>query len=227
MTQEARQEEVRVPAARMVVVLGLTAMVAGLLVVLAEELTAPYIAANRAAALDQALDQVLPASATRLRRSLTDAGLAPAGAGGTPVHLGYDADGRLTGIALEGTGQGYAGPVRVLWSWDPDCRCTRGMRVLEMRETPGLGDRIITDPEFQANFDGLAVRPAPDGDGLAHPVVTVKHGAKDAPWEIDAVSGATVSSVAVGQAIHRSASAALPRLVPHLEELAELQEPAP
>ena len=227
MSGQPAHDTAGVPAGRMVAVLGLVAMAAGLLVVLAEELTAPFIAANRAAALTRALDDVLPDSVTRVRRVLTADGLGPADADGVPVFLGYDADGRLTGVALEGAAQGYAGPVRVLWSWDPACRCTAGMRVLEMRETPGLGDRIATDPAFQANFDGLAVRLAADGEGLAHPVRAVKHGTRDAPWEIDAVSGATVSSVAVARAIDASAGAVLPRLAPHLERVRQLGEPTP
>jgi len=50
-------------------------------------------------------------------------------------------------------------------------------------------------------------------------VKTVKHGSKTNPWEIDAISGATVTSKAVGKGINDSAQRLLPLMVPHLDQL--------
>jgi electron transport complex protein RnfG len=84
-----------------------------------------------------------------------------------------------------------------------------------------LGDKIITDADFVANFDALDARLSSDGQALANEIVTVKHGTKQNPWEIDAISGATISSKAVGKAINQSAKQLLPQLVPHLDKLVQ------
>jgi len=49
--------------------------------------------------------------------------------------------------------------------------------------------------------------------------VTVKHGSKTEPWQIDAISGATVSSKAVGKALNDSAQRLLPAIVRNLAVL--------
>ncbi|MEW8061985.1 MAG: FMN-binding protein, partial [Candidatus Thiodiazotropha sp.] len=91
-----------------------------------------------------------------------------------------------------------------------------------LAETPGLGDKIITDANFVANFEALDARLSGDGQALENEIVTVKHGSKQNPWEIDAISGATISSKAVGKALNQSAKRLLPDLVPQLDKL--LQE---
>jgi electron transport complex protein RnfG len=68
------------------------------------------------------------------------------------------------------------------------------MEVLESRETPGLGDKIIKDDTFLANFRDLAVDPE---------VVVVKAG-RSRDNEVDAISGATISSKAVVRIINES-----------------------
>ena len=53
---------------------------------------------------------------------------------------------------------GYAGPIRVLIGISMDGSVT-GIRVLEHRETPGLGDRIeITKSDWVLQFDGQSLR---------------------------------------------------------------------
>ena len=56
---------------------------------------------------------------------------------------------------------------------------------------------------------------------LVNPIVTVKHGAKQHPWEIDAISGATISAKAVGKALNQSAQSLLPKLLPLVQQLRE------
>ena len=88
-----------------------------------------------------------------------------------------------------------------------------------MRETPGIGDKILTDKDFLANFKALDVRLKADLSALANEVKVVKHGTKSQPWQIDAISGSTVTSRAVGRGINEAAEALLPRLVPKLSQL--------
>ena len=63
-------------------------------------------------------------------------------------------------------------------------------------------DRIIKDQEFVAAFEGLAVEP---------PIEAVKEGA-DAPNEVDAITGATISAVAVVDIVNAGNEAWLDRL---------------
>jgi electron transport complex protein RnfG len=88
-----------------------------------------------------------------------------------------------------------------------------------MRETPGIGDKILTDRDFLANFNALDAKLKADLSTLANEVKAVKHGSKTNPWQIDAIAGATITSRAVGKAINDSAQALLPRLVPSLDKL--------
>jgi electron transport complex protein RnfG len=80
-----------------------------------------------------------------------------------------------------------------------------GLQVLSSNETPGLGDKIEKDPDFRANFTALDA-------SLKQEIVTVKNGEKTEPWQIDGISGATVSSKAVGKALNESAQFWIPTL---------------
>jgi electron transport complex protein RnfG len=77
------------------------------------------------------------------------------------------------------------------------------MAVLESRETPGLGDKIYKDADFVASFDGLAVDPE---------IRAVKKGKKAASNEIDAITGATISSKAVVRIMNEANARWLERL---------------
>ncbi|MBT8399652.1 MAG: FMN-binding protein, partial [Rhodothermia bacterium] len=124
----------------------------------------------------------------------------------------YDSAGTLAGIAVEARGQGYQDVIRILYGYETGCECIVGMKVLESKETPGLGDKIEKDARFLANFDSLDVRiDGPDGE-LLHPIVLVKSGAKTDAWEVEAITGATVSSQAIADIIGSSAAAIAPVL---------------
>jgi len=196
----------------MVTTLGLTALIAGVLVVAASELTRPQIEANQREALEQAIFQVLPGARRRVSFEVTADTLQPLDAGtpGIVVHAGYDASGRLVGIAAEAAARGYQDVIRLLYAYSPECACITAIHVLRNNDTPGIGDRIASDPAFLANFRALAARLNATGDALAHPIITVKHGRKTDAWEIDAISGATISSRAVGKALNDSAQRVVP-----------------
>ncbi len=53
---------------------------------------------------------------------------------------------------------------------------------------------------------------ATDGLSLAHPIELVKPGKKTAPWQIDGISGATISSAAIAKMLHESSARWMPRL---------------
>jgi electron transport complex protein RnfG len=211
------------PAGAMLRTLSLVAALSGLLVVLAYQLTLPLIEENKRIAIERALFKVIPGAVARRDFILTGTALTPADtdqpAEGTRIYAGYDDQDRLAGIALEAAAQGYQDVIRILYSYDPACECIRGIEVLKMAETPGIGDKIAKDPAFLQNFEALDARLDATGDGLAHAIVSVKHGSKTDPWQIDAISGATISSKAVARMLNDTTERVLPPVTRQLNAL--------
>lgn len=216
------------PTVGMIRTLGLVSAVCGLIIVGAYQATYDAVAANKRIATERAVFKVIPAAKSiaeyqalpggGIQASVGGSGTAPA-PGAVRFFAAYDEHGQLAGIAAEGGAKGYTDTVRIMFGYSPACQCVIGIGVVSMRETPGIGDRIITDHDFLANFNALDVKLNADLSALANEVKTVKHGTKANPWQIDAIAGATITSRAVGKAINDSAQALLPRLVPNLDKL--------
>lgn len=207
----------------MIATLGLVATLCGILIVTAYLGTLEAVTANKRIALERAVFRVIPGAASMRSYYASSAGIVPAEGpapqGGVVFHAAYDGDGRLKGVAAEAGAMGYADVVRVLYAYDPVKQAIVGFGVVSQRETPGIGDKIITDTAFLKNFDDLDARLDAEMKALANAVMTVKHGSKSQPWEIDAIAGATVTCKAVGKGINDSAQRLLPMLVPHLGEI--------
>ncbi|HNA83858.1 MAG TPA: FMN-binding protein [Thiobacillaceae bacterium] len=222
-TPSVAPEAPATPSAAMIRTLGLVATICGVLIVSSYEGTLDAVNANKKIALERAVFQVIPGAAKVEEYYATPAGIQP-GTGPTPeggakFYAAYDKAGAIQGIAAEGASKGYADVVRVLFAYDPAKQTINGIGVISMRETPGIGDKIYTDKAFLKNFEALDVKLAADMKALANAIKVVKHGTKQNPWEIDAISGATVTSKAVGRGINESAQKLLPLLVPNLDKL--------
>ena len=205
-------------SASLITTLGGIAMMSGLLVVLAFQLTLPRIMENKRVALEKAVFAVLPGATAKTNLYLSADGmveLPEASAGDANVFAGYDDDGKLVGLAMEASARGYQDVVRILYGFDPARQCIIGITVLQSTETPGLGDKIEKDEDFLANFNCLEARLNPAGTALENEIVTVKHGKKTGAWQIDGISGATVTSTAVGNALRASTNEMLPLLGTH------------
>ncbi len=198
---------------RMILVMGLVGLLASFLLVATYVVTTPYIEANLAEYLEQAISEVLPNTVTKTTFILDSNGLQPEldpTDAGNRVYAGYDADGKFTGVAISAQGQGYQDIIRVLYGYSPDCSCIIGMKVLESRETPGLGDKIEKDPAFLSNFDALDVRWSATENSLVGSLELIKRGAKTAAWEIHGISGATISSKAITDLLNASNQLVIP-----------------
>ncbi|MCP3984452.1 MAG: FMN-binding protein [bacterium] len=191
-------------------------LVCGLLIVFVYEATRPTIERARAEALRRAVFEVLPGAASSQSFEPDENGrYIPAGANSSSeeiVHAGYDTDGRLVGLALDAAGMGYQDVIRLLYGYATEAEAIIGVQVLESRETPGLGDRVESDPGFQANFERLDVSLAADGQTILHPIEVVKPGEKQHPWQIDGLTGATITSNAIGSILRVSTLARLPAI---------------
>jgi Na+-translocating ferredoxin:NAD+ oxidoreductase subunit G len=215
------------PAVAMIRTLGLISAICGLIIVAAYQGTYNAVQENKRIAVERAVFKVVPAAKSIVEYfALSDGNIEKVGAGGTApagavkFYAGYDEADKLAGIAVEGAAKGYSDFVRILFAYDPVAGKVTGFSVVAARETPGIGDKITIDKDFLANFP-LDVKLAADGKALAHEIRAVKHGSKTNPWEIDAISGATITSRAVGKAINDAAQALLPRIAAHLDQLKE------
>lgn len=217
--QNSRQNT-RQNSGAMIRTLTLIATISGLLVVLVFELTRPVIAENQRIAVEKAIFQVIPAAVQWQEYRLSKEKLLSVdenkAATGISIYAGFDQKGQLAGIATEAAAQGYADTIRLLYGYNPECECITGIKILKSAETPGLGDKIFKDLDFIANFEALQARLNSDQSALQNAIVTVKHGKKTQAWQIDAISGATVSSRTIGKALNDSTQYLLPRVVKQL-----------
>ena len=190
---------------RLIATLTLAGALSGLAVVGAYRLTLPAITANQAAALERAVFEVLPGATKMEAVAWRDGALVPDAGDGAPVaYAGRAADGRLVGYAIPAAGAGFADTIKVLYGVDPARRRVVGMAVLESRETPGLGDKIYKDADFVAEFTDLAVDPE----------IELIKGHGEAPQQVDAITGATISSRAVVRILNTANGEWLERLTP-------------
>jgi len=100
--------------------------------------------------------------------------------------------GKVTGVAYEVFGTGYAGEMRLMLGIDAKGTLL-GVRVLAHKETPGLGDKIeVKKGDWILRFTGLSL-----GDPPAERWKVKKDGG-----EFDQFAGATITPRGVVKAIH-------------------------
>ncbi|MCC9609413.1 FMN-binding protein [Blastopirellula sp. JC732] len=186
-------------------------LICGLLIVSVFEITKPIIARNRIKLRESAILNVIDGATASVGYAYDESAKSfrPVEEG-ADLFAGFDDAGKLVGIAVETSAMGYQDNIRILYGYDPATETIVGMKVLESRETPGLGDRIEKDPNFIANFQSLDV--AVGGDGLAHPLEFVKAGGKTQDWQIDGITGATISSRATATMLRESTNVWMPRI---------------
>lgn len=192
------------------------------LIVLTYQGTFTRIESNKAEALQKAIFKVIPdIETTKVFRYSSEESFTKvekAETGFEHVFCGYDENMVLKGAAIMGSGQGYADIIKILYGYDFDAQKIVGFYVLESKETPGLGDKIEKDVNFLDNFTSMDVELTDDNSALKNNVKTVKSGTKENSWEIDAITGATISSRAIGEILDKSTARWLPILQENKEE---------
>lgn len=178
-------------SARLVGTLAVAGALAGLVIVLVFQWANPRIEAWRAAVLAEAVTEVLSGAERYETIFLEGAGYTPAPASDTSgldrVYVGYDGDGRRVGVAVVGAEPGFQDVIRLIFGYDPATGEVIGMKVLESKETPGLGDKIEKDSTFLREFARVAT-----------PLVGAKASrATGADDEVTMITGATISSQAI------------------------------
>ena len=193
-TPEQEPVEAKVSTFRLVATLAVAGILAGILIAMVNQHTHPIIEAYRAEQLRKAVYEVLPGIARYSTYFLIDGALTatlPQGAKESDykrAYFGYDEAGQLKGVALSRGESGFQDIVLVIFGFDPSAGTVSGMKVLESKETPGLGDKIFKDQAFVDQFFA----------GPRVPLVGVKAGSgRGEPNEIDTITGATISSKVV------------------------------
>jgi len=197
-------------ALRMIATLGAAGALAGLLIVTVFTITLRPIEAHKAEVLRQAIGKVLNDPARYETLYATPRGVfesAPA-EGAETIYVGLNADGLTTGVAIKAAAAGFQDVITLLYGFDPTTGQLLGMKVLDSRETPGLGDKIEKDARFVAQFKH------------AVPPLVATQRPTGALGEIDAISGATISSRAVVRIINRSLTELRAPLEAHFRDTA-------
>lgn len=206
-----------VAASRMIGVLLTVGLACSVAIVSVYVVTQPLIQRNLTTAVQQAVLEVLPEATSSQAYRLTDTGEfqpVPMHSEGLEiVYAGYNEQQQLVGIAMIGQASGYQDIVQLVFGYSFDSQAILGFRVLASRETPGLGDRVEVDENFQRNFEHLDARLTAAGDRLQNQIEFVKPGHKTQPWQIDGISGATVTSQAVASIVSDGAAFWVPRVV--------------
>jgi len=203
---------------RLISTLALAGAIAGLAIVLVNQWAEPRIQAHRAAALQAAIQEVLGGPDSYQTLWVGDSAVSaepPVGADTAAldrVYLGHDRDGRPVGFAVEGELPGYQDIIGLIFGYDATSGEVIGMKILESKETPGLGDKIEKDSAFVASFESVSV-----------PIEGVKaRSGTGSPGEVDMITGATISSRTVIAIINER----LDQLRPLLDAYRE-PDPAP
>lgn len=158
-------------------VLTIIGVISGGALAMVADWAAPKIEANRKAETEAAIFLVQPEG--KSYEVIEDAGF--------ELYKVLDNTKDHTGYAMIYEGNGFQGKVRIMIGVSPDLTTVTAMEVLEQTETPGLGTKILEDP-FKGAFNGLHAEPQID---------MVKGVPPSNPNEVQAITGATISSKAV------------------------------
>ncbi len=114
---------------------------------------------------------------------------------GKKVYKALTEGGRHVGWVVPGSGQGFADEIQLLIGLDANARTIKGIYVLAQKETPGLGSNIDQGvSDWPQQFENI-----PAGKDL-----TVTKSKPTAPNEIEAVTGATISSRSVCEIVNKT-----------------------
>jgi len=177
--------------AKMMIVLTVITALSGAVLSSWDSITKPKIEYHQLQALKAAISDVLPSYNYYEEKTVNE----------KTVYIGkMDDNIRPIGIAFEVDGSGFQGNISIMVGVNPSFTSITGIKVLGQIETPGLGTKIVVDPSNKANpfwfpeqFGGVVLFPQID---------VVKNSIPQNPNEVQAISGATITSKAVVRIIN-------------------------
>jgi len=174
---------------RMVIVLTSVALVSGALLVGVGMFTKERIAYNKQKAIEQAVIKVLPG--TRFSQKLYEEK-------GFAVYEGKDENGQLLGYALNIAAGGFQDKIIFMLGINILLDHINSLYILDQKETPGLGAKITNEEAFLQFWENKAC----DQPLMLRKPPTSKD--KLGTYEVNTITGATVSSEAVLDSINAS-----------------------
>lgn len=162
---------------KMLVTLSVIGVVSGALLSQISGWASPKIAEHRRAATEKAIYEVHPEAKSYKKVENID----------LEVYQVFDENNNPSGYALPYEGNGFQGKIRLMVGVDNQLKNTTGLKILEQVETPGLGTKVTEKP-YTNQFKNLLSEPEIDW---------VKGKAPSKPNEIQAITGATISSKSV------------------------------
>ena len=169
----------------LILVLTVISIVSGVILAMTYNLTNEQILKNAEIKKQKAIAEVLPGFASYEEKRQGD----------LSYYQGYDANHNPIGIAVEARGNGFQGEIKLTIGFDLTQQKITTIKVLNQLETPGLGARI-SETVFKANFTDK-----PFGD-----YAVVKH-PRSTDLEVEAISGATISTNAVTDIVEKALEA--------------------
>lgn len=168
--------------------------------------TQPRIEQNKREELQEAIFVVLPNAKDCERNA--DNECKNIGTEDFRVYKGLDEQENPIGYAFVAEGAGFQGTIRMIVGIESDLDTLFGMKVLEQVETPGLGAKIAEETPKKDFFEQFAKLAIPDTEKAAENtnfILCVK-GTEDpnVPNDVQAITGATISSNAVVSIINQS-----------------------
>ena len=158
---------------QMIVALTVVGCLSGVTLVFVYNYATPKIKVNVQAETEKAIKNIFP-TGSKIQQE-------------KDVYKVLDNKGSLLGYAFTAEGNGYQGTIQLLVGVDSKLQKMTGIEVLESQETPGLGAEIAVS-NFKDQFKGLP---------LSHKIEYVKNQKPTKDYEIEAITGATISSRAV------------------------------
>ena len=105
-------------------------------------------------------------------------------------------DGKVVGVAFTSISMGYVGPITIMMGIDLTGEIA-GIEILGHSETPGLGANIENPKLFRNQFKGKSQDGSPSRE-----LEVLRQRKAENNWEIEALTGATISTRAVVKALN-------------------------
>ena len=161
----------------------------------------PTIRVNQQKALNEAIGMVVPGTVTTEKVAVTGYD--------REVFRCLDGSGKLVGWAIDAAGMGFADQIRAVIGLSADAERITGLKVIENVETPGLGNKIAAEPADESDrvwadqYRGLSA---------GKETTVVKRAPIEGTNEVQAVTGATISSKAVTDLANKAVQHVRPEL---------------
>ena len=168
---------------QMIIVLVVVGIVSGTALVYMYKYAQPLIEENKKKAVQEAVFKVLPKAKTYEIIFVDN----------KQVYKVKDDKDQVIGYAFVASGNGYQGKIEIMVGIDRTFSQIKGIDILTSVETPGLGAKIQGKP-FKEQFEDLKILPE---------ITCIKNQAPDADNEIQAITGATVSSSSVVKILNK------------------------